>query len=150
MCESKGLAPNVLRGVALGWGLLCLVRKRIMSGSWCQGYHIYKALWVLWMIFKVLCKIYLCIFTNLKERAETQLQWLWIRQRELTRAFLSLFSPCPSKYHTHSNGQLQGSRWGVQINTGEKWWKLGGWVENWKEDGREGWLVGKENHNVTQ
>lgn len=76
MCESKGLAPNVLRGVALGWGLLCLFRKRIMSGSRCQGYRIYKALWVLWMIFKVLCKIDLCIFTNLKERAETQLQWL--------------------------------------------------------------------------
>lgn len=44
MCESKGPVPNVLKGGALGWELLCLFWKRIMSSSQCQGYYIYKAL----------------------------------------------------------------------------------------------------------
>ena len=63
MCESKDLAPNVLKVWPLGWGLLCLSRKRIMSGTQCQGHHIYKALWVLWMIFKVLWRIITYVFS---------------------------------------------------------------------------------------
>ena len=86
---------------------------------------------------------YLCIFTKSKERAETQLWWLCIRQRKLTRTFLSLFFPCPFKYHTHSNGQLKGSRWGVQINTGEEWWNSWGWAGEGEEEGREGLPGGK-------
>lgn len=70
MCESKGLAPNVLKGGALGQGLLCLSWKRIMSGTQCQGYHIYKALWVLWMVFKLLCKIITYVLSLTSRRGQ--------------------------------------------------------------------------------
>lgn len=142
MWESKGLAPNVLRGGALGWKLLCLSWKRIMSGTQCQGYHIYEILWVLWMIFKVLGKIITYVFSLIQGKGRNLAPMVVYQSGKGSwHVHSSLFFPCSSKYHTHSNSQLQGSRWGVQINSGEKWWKSGGWKGR---RGQKGGLPGVE------
>lgn len=59
----KGSSTECPQRWALGWGSLCLARKRIISGIQNQGHHIYKALWVLWTLFKALCKTITYIFS---------------------------------------------------------------------------------------
>lgn len=151
MCKSKAPALNVLlgRGGGLLMGDLCLSRKRIMSSTLCQGHYVYKELRVLWTIFKILCGriIYESALT-LGRRQNLSSKWLSIHQGKLTCTFFSLFFPCPSKYHTHSNRQLQGSRWGVQINPGESGESPGGGLGG---EWRGGWhrRVGKARNQPT-
>ena len=56
-CACQRVQHRMSSKAGLWNGLLCLSRKRVMSGTQCQGHRIYKALGVLWMIFKVLCRI---------------------------------------------------------------------------------------------